>query len=107
MKQNVNIKGPASFCFGDEDFVFTFKSQYYAHWLHMGEDVFASKQAGVFFWLPLLFGSGRGAAYLTPFETKCNYVIGYRTKCNYVIGYRTKCNYVIGYRAKCNYVIGY
>lgn len=52
-------QGSCFFRFGDEDFVFTFKSQYYAHWLHMGEDVFASKR-GYSFGPLFTFGWGRG-----------------------------------------------
>ncbi len=37
--------------------MFTFKSQYYAHWLHMSEDVFASKP-GYSFGRPLLLDQG-------------------------------------------------
>jgi hypothetical protein len=48
-------QGSCFFLFGDEDFVFTFKSQYYAHWLHMGEDAFASKLGysfgSLYFWI--------------------------------------------------------
>jgi hypothetical protein len=49
-------QGSCFFLFGVEDFVFTFKSQYCAHWLHMGEDVFASKLGYSFG--PLYFWKG-------------------------------------------------
>jgi hypothetical protein len=78
LKQNVNIKGPPAsfFLFGDEDFVFTFKSQYYAHWLHMGEDVFASKLGYSFG--PLYFWMGEGGISHSFENQICNYVIALR-----------------------------